>query len=517
MRRRRAGLTNDQAVPDVGGAGLFDAPDAAPTRAPPPVLGRRLLVLRGVLLAALTDLLAQSVRLQLAAGFSFRREAEGNRVRELVVYAPRGIFLDRTGEPLVQNVPAMELVAEPSALPDDLEPLFIALKQALPGRNLDPIRTTLQTLNRDAVRLWRGTENVSIPESALELVETVASGSPVPVLSGLTHQEFLALSARADQLRGLRIETTAVRDYRGDGAFAHVLGYQGKVSTRDRAAFPGYLLTEAVGKDGLERQYEQLLRGRHGARRVEVDALGAVQQDLGVVPPVPGANLRLHLDAALQEWMAATLGDALTAAGLRRGAAVAIDPFSGAVRGLVSFPSFPQDAFAEGLSPDSAEKVFADPGSPLLNRVTQGQYVPGSTFKLALAAGALEEGIVTPETTVQSEGGIRVGSWFFPDWKAGGHGRTNLTKALAESVNTYFYRVAGGFGDQPGLGIERIDAWAERIGFGDPTGIDLPGERQGFLPTPSWKQRVKGEAWYIGDTYHAAIGQGDVLVTPLQL
>lgn len=448
--------------------------------------------LQTVALAVIVLLLAQGLRLQVAAGSLFRREAEGNRVHELVTYAPRGIFLDRFGTPLVRNVPAIQLTVEPADLPDDLESVYGTLAEALPTRDLTAVRERLMHLDPT-------TQTATL------------------LLRGLTHQEFLAVAARADRLPGIRLETAAVRDYVGNGPFAHVLGYTGKISPEDRAQYPTYLLTEDIGIAGLERQYERLLRGRHGARRVEIDAFGTVQHDLGTIEPIPGANLRLHLDAGLQQHAAEALARGLEAADVRRGSIVALDPFSGAVRALVSFPTFPHSDFSHGPEVETVRAVFDDPAGPLLNRAVQGQYVPGSSFKIAVSVAALEEGIASPNLTIDSTGGIRVGQWFFPDWKAGGHGPTDLTKALAESVNTYFYTIGGGVGDRPGLGIERMTAWARRLGIGEPTGIDLPDEATGFLPSPEWKEQEKREAWYIGDTYHAAIGQGDVLLTPLQL
>ncbi|MDP3685665.1 MAG: penicillin-binding protein 2 [bacterium] len=470
---------------------LPEAPKLA--RTPPPVAG--ILNLRGVRIAILLVLLllfGQSLRLQLAFGFLLRKEAESNRTRDLVEYAPRGVFLDRFGTPLVQNTPAVELVADPVFLQEDLESLFAGLKEALPERDSANFQDRLRAIDR------RGT-------------------SPVPILENLSHQEFLAVSARADRLPGLRLETTAVREYRGNGVFAHALGYTGKLSTEEREKFPSYLLTESLGKAGLERQYEERLRGRHGTQSVEVNAQGVVQHDLGREPPEPGSNIRLHLDQELQEQATEALTRGLNAAGVRKGVVVALDPHTGAVRALVSLPTYPQSDIARGTNAPATRAILADPDSPFLNRATQGQYVPGSTFKLAVATAGLEEGIITLQTTVDSSGGIRIGQWFFPDWKAGGHGRTNLVKALAESVNTYFYTVGGGIGDTRGVGIERLTTWAKSLGFGEPTGIDLPQEAQGLLPSPEWKKNAKGESWYIGDTYHAAIGQGDVLVTPLQL
>ncbi len=452
---------------------------------------RRLRILQFLVMGVLAVLFVQGVRLQVAAGSLFFHEAEENRVREFVEYAPRGIFLDRSGIPLVRNIPAVDLVAEPSLVPDDLEELLAVLTEALPTRSLSDIRERLTRLD-------------------------ARSPSSETLIQGLSHEEFLAVSSRAERLPGIHTETTATRDYRGNGPFAHILGYVGKLSPEERSAFPEYLLTENVGKSGLERTYEKLLRGQRGARRVEVDANGNVQHDLGRTPVVPGSTLRLHLDAKLQEAAAAALSHGAERAGVRRGAVVALDPYSGAVRALVSLPTFPHSDLARGES-SSVRSVLEDVASPLLNRVTQGQYVPGSSFKLAVAAAALEERVASPALRVLSSGGIRVGEWYFPDWKPGGHGQTNLTKALAESVNTYFYTIGGGFGDIEGLGIERITAWAKKLGIGQPTGIDLPEEASGLLPSPAWKERAKGERWYIGDTYHAAIGQGDVLVTPLQL
>lgn len=480
-------------VPEVSGEGDFFVQESQGPQRPGKILTEpRLAALRLTSLAVLAALLVQGLRLQIAAGSLFFREAEENRVRELIEYAPRGIFLDRYGTPLSQNVPAVELVAEPSLVPDDWEPLVRLLQEALPGRDLSTVRERLSRLDRNA-------------------------GSLIPLFQGLTHEEFLAVASREPSLQGIRVETTAVRDYRGNGPYAHVLGYQGKLSPEERKRFPGYFLTEAVGKAGLELEYESALRGRHGARRVEVDAGGNIQHDLGREPTIQGTNLRLHLDGGLQEFAARSLEHGAKAAGALKGAVVALDPFSGSVRALVSLPSFPHSDLAHGLDAATLRALLDDPKSPLLNRATQGQYVPGSSFKLVVAAGALEEGVTTPTATVESTGGIRVGQWFFPDWKAGGHGRTNLAKALAESVNTYFYTVAGGVGEVPGLGIERLTAWAKKLGAGEATGIDLPEEAPGFLPSPAWKEHAKSEVWYIGDTYHAAIGQGDVLVTPLQL
>jgi penicillin-binding protein 2 len=440
----------------------------------------------------LLGLAVRSGQLQITGTYAYRSQAEGNRVRLVVEYAPRGIVLDRAGTPLVRNVPSSDLVTYPAQLPADSEELIRVLHDIFPAVQSTEFQQRLSGLDPQSLK-------------------------PVPLLSDIPHAELINVLARSAELPGIGVENRALRQYEGEGEFAHVLGYTGKITQEEHAKRPYYLLTESLGKAGIERQYEERLRGTHGARRVEVDVSGTVQKELSAIPSRPGLNLRLHIDAELQRHLVDALSRHVTKAGGARAAAVALDPRTGGVRALVSIPTYDSSRLAKGLSPEEAKTILMGSDHPLLDRVVQGQYAPGSTFKLAVAVGALEEGVVNGATTVDSTGGIRVGPWFFPDWKPGGHGTTNLTKAIAESVNTYFYRAGGGVGDAPGLGIERLTKWAAAVGFGRPTGIDLPGEERGFLPSPEWKRSVKHEEWYIGDTYHAAIGQGDILVTPLQL
>jgi len=196
---------------------------------------------------------------------------------------------------------------------------------------------------------------------------------------------------------------------------------------------------------------------------------------------------------------------------------VALDPRNGAVRALVSYPSFDPNVFSQPRFRAGVNDYLNDQRQPLLNRPISGMYPPGSTIKPFLAVAALEEGVVTETTSVYSDGGLSIGIWNFPDWKAGGHGQTDLVKALAESVNTYFYILAGGDDTRLGLGVERIADYLRLFGWGEETDIDLPGEQAGLIPSPEWKQQTKDERWYIGDTYHLGIGQGDVLATPLQI
>jgi penicillin-binding protein 2 len=203
--------------------------------------------------------------------------------------------------------------------------------------------------------------------------------------------------------------------------------------------------------------------------------------------------------------------------GLNKGSAVVLNPSNGEVLALLSLPAFDNNLFARGISQADYARLIVGDERPLFNRAIGGEFPPGSTFKMTLAVAALQEKIISENTDFLSSGGLRINQWFFPDWKAGGHGQTDVKKAIAQSVNTFFYYIGGGYDDFVGLGADKIVKYGERFGFGQQTGIDLSGEANGFLPSKEWKFEVKKEKWYIGDTYHLSIGQGDMLATPLQI
>ncbi len=286
---------------------------------------RRLYLLGIVAVLLLCGIAARSVSLQLASGRVFRSRAEGNRLRLLIDYAPRGVMFDRFGRQLVQNVPVTSLVLYPAQLPENVEPIIGVLRELFPDLSLGSLRDILTTVDR-------------------------SSQKPVPLLTPITHEQLVAVLARAADLPGIGAESRAVREYVGNGTFAHVIGYTGYITKEEHATYPDYLLTESIGKAGLERSYERLLRGTHGARHVEVDASGTVVNNLGVIPARPGVSLRIHIDAALQEKLTTLLAARLKDAGVRRGAAVALDPRSGAVRALVRLPTYDHTAPARGVS-----------------------------------------------------------------------------------------------------------------------------------------------------------------------
>ncbi len=467
---------------------FLDAPDRA-------ALERRFALPRLRLLSIAAGLIALSIigrlmHLQLVIGATFRDQAENNRVKRVSLPAPRGIIEDRFGRPLTANTPTFLLTISPKDLPPD------------PSR-LEQLLTDLGALS-------------GISRPALnDLVAKPAPDGTVIITKSLSLESAIRSSVRFTQTPGIAIIPIATRTYQDGSAASHVLGYLGQPTDAEIAR--GYAPTDRLGRNGLEAQYEDVLRGRNGQREIERDSTNREQRVIATVPPTPGNNIVVTIDAELQSKLFQELDGMVKRLHASGGSAVALDPRTGEVLALVSSPSFDNNDFGKGLTTDAYRKLTTDPKLPLFNRAVSGEYPSGSTIKPFVAAAALDEGIITPTTQILSTGGLTIGRWFFPDWKSGGHGPTNVTKAIAESVNTFFYTIGGGTDTFTGLGIDRLTQYARRFTFGSQTGIDLPGEQEGFLPSKDWKEKVKKERWYIGDTYHFAIGQGDVLVTPLQL
>lgn len=448
-----------------------------------------------LVVAALTLILfGRLLELQVVRGATLRTAAEENRLRRTPIKASRGIIFDRNGEPLVKNVPDLALQVIPADLPEG------------------------NALQREAEKLAAVLQEA--PVSIFDELSRRQSHSyvPEPLREHLFYDTALRVRLIESELPGVHVNVTARRQYLGGPAFSHVLGYTGKITQEVLNAAGGdYNVTDIIGKEGVERSYEQQLRGKDGQEQVEVNSLGKEQQVVASAPPHPGMNLTLTIDAQLQRRGQEALDAMVEKTHGTGGALVAMDPRDGAIRALVSSPAYDNNLFAEGIATDQYAQLLAGERRPLFHRAIAGQYPPGSTLKPFIAAGALQERIITAATKVLSTGGIRVGLWFFPDWKVGGHGVTDVRKAIAESVNSFFYTIGGGTQAFSGMGVQRITAYLAKFGLGAATGIDLIGEAEGFLPSPDWKQRVKRERWYIGDTYHLSIGQGDVLVTPLQM
>ena len=451
------------------------------------------------LFAGIFILTARTAYLQISQGQYFSEVADGNRIRVIDIKAPRGVIYDRHQNLLVENVPSLSLAVIPVDLPQEQEVLLQVAQEIakVTAGNPDEIFTILDSLSP-------------------------YSFQPVSLKDNLTQDEAIMTEILNSKYPGVILRSSSLRNYlitENQQSLSHLLGYIGKINQQDLRTYldQGYLIDDYVGKAGVELQYETLLKGVNGRQQMEVDATGNTKEVLAFQSPVSGKNLILTIDAELQAIAEESLKRVLSSHNKQRGAVVAMDPNSGEILAMVSLPTFDNNAFSRGLSGEEFAALVNDPDRPLFSRAISGSYPSGSTFKMIVAAAALEEGVVTPSTGFNSVGGLAVGSWFFPDWKAGGHGWTNLAKALSESVNTFFYMIGGGYNDFIGLGVDRIAQYAKMFGVSEKLGIDLPNEASGFFPSKDWKESVKNERWYVGDTYNLSIGQGDILVTPLQV
>lgn len=438
-------------------------------------------------------LLSRTFYLQIVKGEYYQSVAENNRVRSITVKAPRGIIWDKNKQVLARNIPSFDVVFIPLDLAKEenqKKEIYQKLAEAL-EMNEQTVQTVIENAEENS-------------KSSFLLKEAI------------NYEEALILTEKFEKIKGVYLDKTARRDYVDGTIFSNIIGYDGKITKEERTANPDYLITDYIGKNGLEYTYEKWLRGKHGEHRMEVDSNGKIKEDLGTINPTPGDELILHLDADLQRKGHEVLSKILEENEKATGAAmVAINPQNGGVMALLSLPSYDNNLFTKGISQQQYSDLLNDIKKPLLNRPINGEYPPGSVFKPLMAVAALEEGLVDENTTINCPGVISVGQWNFPDWKT--HGVTDIKKAIAESCNVFFYAVSGGWANISGLGIDRLSVYAELFGLGESLGIDLPWESSGNIPNNEWKFKNFGENWYIGDSYHFSIGQGFITVTPLQI
>ncbi len=479
--------------PDFWGDGFWPIPPSA-SRAVSPRRPRRLLPFGFLLLFSLSILVAKLYGLQVANGRENLALSGVNRTLSQVLRPERGAIFDRNGEILARNQAGFSVVL-------NTEDSLIANREPL-------IANLVRTL--------------SITED--EILEKVRKAqeegkNSVTVKSGVDRDTILKIEANPNLFPGVSTEVEPVRDYVDGEVFADILGFVGEASKEDltRLAEIGVRGGDKVGKSNLELVYESVLKGEAGERLIEVDAFGHQFQTVSEKPAVAGGSLVLTIEAPLQKAVFEALAEGVAKSQAVGGAAVVQDVRTGEVLALVSQSSFDPNLFAKGISETDYQKLLSDPRRPLFNRAVSGAFPPGSTFKLVTATAALEEGLITPNTVIDDKGSIAVGSFVYRGWAPGGLGPVSLVTAIAKSSDIYFYTVGGGYGGQPGVGVEKLAEWARRLGFGSETQIDLTGETSGLVPDEEWKLVARGEPWYIGNTYHMSIGQGDVLVTPLQL
>lgn len=451
-----------------------------------------------VIFVCISILLIRILFLQGVRGSEFRALAEGNKLRTQFILAPRGLLLDRYNKTIASNMPSFELVAITADFPKDKVEFDGRLTQiaAILGTDTEALSNVVQLLTPDSY-------------SAQTLVQNI------------TKEQALILIAKQHDLKGFVVQDNPIRDYKDSPAFAHLTGYTGKVTADELKEYSkdNYILNDYIGKTGIEVQYEKYLRGNLGKKQAEVDAGGSYKKTLAEVPAIPGNNVKLNIDYDLQKVIYDSMINMMNKTHTKKGAAVATNPKTGEILALVSLPSFDTNLFARGIKNHEYSALISDDNNPLLNRAVSGTYPPGSTIKPVMATAALSEGVVTTETKILDNGVIRVGAFTFYGYERGGLGLMDIYSAIARSSDIYFYTVGGG--NQAtgfnGLGPEKIASWFHKFGLGNTLGIDLPNEKSGLVPDPEWKERVKKEQWYLGNTYHMSIGQGDVLTTPLQV
>ncbi|MEI6836036.1 MAG: penicillin-binding protein 2 [Candidatus Falkowbacteria bacterium] len=480
-------------------------------------------------------LISRAAWLQLIKGNYYYSLAEGNRLRVELIEPKRGIIYDRNLVPLVRNTANFVLYLRPIDLPkDDLERdnLIRHVADILDEGTVSLSKSAVAPVgeNLGGLSLVADTPSYFKIKTLLDkiVIGSLESYQPLFVVDNIDYDRAMVLSLELNKLPGVFLSNKIRREYifpvlddktgAKVSSLSHLLGYTGKISEAELSRMGSdYSLIDYVGKSGLEYFWETDLKGLSGRKNIEVDALGRQKKVVNEVPAKDGANLRLAIDSELQKKTEEVVGAYLKKLNLKRASVIIMNPQNGEVLALLSLPAYDNNYFAKGISQDDYQKYLTDPDRPLFNRAISGEFPSGSTFKLVVSSAALQEKVITETTSFISTGGLRLGQWFFPDWKAGGHGVTNVKKALADSVNTFFYYIGGGYQDFIGLGVDRLAKYAKLFGMGVKSGIDLPNEATGFVPTADWKKTTKGESWYIGDTYHFAIGQGDVLVTPLQV
>jgi len=418
--------------------------------------------------------------LQIIRGDTYRELALNNSIKMLEWDATRGVIEDRHGVVLVDNRPAYDI----SIVLEDVE----ALERLI-----------------DFLCRHTGAEARGIYDR-LERCKHYPPFKPIVILEDVDIAEVAFVESRRNDLKGLHVEVSSRRSYLTVETAGHVLGYVGEITDRQLKSglYPDAQPGDIIGKAGLEHQYDFQLKGVKGWKKVEVTGFGRIKRNLENKPFISGYRLSLSLDHVLQKTAEQALGDFA-------GAVVVADTENGSILAMVSHPVFDPNVFSSRITQEEWLQLISDPGHPLQNRAIQSSYPPGSTFKVVTALAGLGEGVITPHSSFFCGGSQRIFNHVFRCWRGGGHGRVSLKEAIVDSCNIYFYNVG------KLLGREKIVTYAEKMGFGRVSGIDLHNEVAGIVPNDYYIQKVRGGTWYRGETISIAIGQGALTVTPLQL
>lgn len=444
------------------------------------IFRRKFEILLWVISISMSLLVARMWYFQVIKGDELRQKSESNRIRIHEVKALRGIITDRNGVILSNNQPSYDLAI-------------------VPGNTRD-----VADIVAELERLYSREGLVFNVDEAM--IERARSLVQMKLEKSISWEEVALVETNGLDLPGVAVDVVPVRKQMLGMAAAHLLGYVNEISPDElkHDTTGHYKQGDRVGKSGIEKIYDRDIRGVSGGEHIEVNASGRKVRMLGRVDPVPGSNLHLTIDAELQK----TAWDALEG---KTGSVVAIDPRDGSIRALVSRPAYDPELFNKKMSREVWESLIKDPMRPLENKAIAGQYPPGSTFKMIMAIAALEEGLITPETKFFCNGSFTLGNHTFRCWQKKGHGTVNLHRAIVQSCDVYFYNVGRL------LGIDKIAEYSRAFGLGSLTGVPLPGEKEGLVPSSEWKLRRFKVKWQPGETISASIGQGFGVVTPIQL
>ncbi|MDR9414540.1 MAG: penicillin-binding protein 2 [Spiribacter sp.] len=446
------------------------------------VVRSRLAVVSVILVLVFGAILGRVAYLQIVEHEQLTKRSQDNRIRLAPVDATRGLILDRSGQTLAENRPAFSLTIVPEQVAD-----------------MDALLSELDALI-----------DISEAERAAFAEARARSRSfqEIPLRMQLSEETVAELAINRHRFPGVEVRPRLARHYPYGEVGAHVVGYVGRINERElRQGDPNqYRSTSLTGKAGVERFYEPRLQGELGIEHIETNALGRSIATLERRPPTPGEDIQLTLDIELQRLAEETLGD-------YRGAIVALDPRDGSILALASRPRFDPNALSRGIDQDTLDALNRDVTQPLFNRAIAGRYPPGSVVKPFLGLAGAAGGHINPNETLYCNGTFELPdvSRVWRDWKPEGHGHVDLTQSVAQSCDIYFYELAND------MGINAMHEWMSRFGYGQATGIDLPGERAGVMPSRAWKRETRGEPWYTGETINTGIGQGFTLATPIQM
>lgn len=441
---------------------------------------KKIRVVTWLVLCAFFVLIARMWYLQIVRGDTLRQRSENNRIRIQEIKPLRGLIVDTHGDILVDNQPSFDISIIPEIAKD-----VVGIE--------DRLRKLCD---------WKE-GGLFFEQSLLTVGKPFV---PVRVARNIGRDKLAVVETNSLDLPGVIVDVVPVREYIYGKMMAHILGYVGEISAfeLEGSAPATYRPDDIVGKYGIEKYLDGPLKGKSGGEQVEVDVAGRRLNVLGRIDPTSGYRIVLNIDSDLQK----VCWDAFRE---KAGTVIVMDPRTGAIMAMVSRPSFDPNLFNRGISAEDWKELTTNPLCPLQDRAISGQYPPGSTYKMIVAVAALEEGLITEETEISCDGTYQMGNRTFRCWKKRGHGTVDLHRAIVESCDVYFYHL----GEM--LGVDKLAEYARRLGFGSRTGISLPGEKAGLVPTKEWKLRRFKEPWQKGETTSLSIGQGFALVTPLQL